>query len=252
MVNPNRWTPSWARGTLVICSLALTFQVMAQPMPSESVPPGLATAGEKRESDKVPDHQDQSMGHEGRSFWGPTSFLTVEDASHVPPLTTGGKFKLAARGAFAPYKYPHAAARAGISQARDTEPGYGQGFRGYAKRYGSAFADSAIGGFMTKAAFPSLLRQDPRYYRMARGSFSRRAVYAASRILVTRMDSGKQQFNFSEFLGRAVAAGIANTYHPAPRTLGDNISIWWTSVAWDAAACELKEFWPDIRRKLRR
>jgi hypothetical protein len=250
MVNPNCWTPSWARGILVICSLALSFQLMGQQMPSESVAPGPAKAGEGTESAKVPGHQDQSRPRKGRSFWGPVNLLTVDDASHVPPLSAGGKFKLAAGSAFAPYKYPYAAVRAGFSQARNTEPGYGQGSGGYVKRYGSAFADSAIGGLMTKAAFPSLLRQDPRYYQMARGSFSRRAVYAASRILITRMDSGKQQFNFSEFLGRAMAAGIANAYHPFPRTLGDSINIWWSSVAWDAAANELKEFWPDVRRRL--
>jgi hypothetical protein len=51
-------------------------------------------------------------------------------------------------------------------------------------------------------------------------------------------------------LGAGRAAAISNAYHPAPRTLGNNISIWWTQIGWDAAAYELKEFWPDIHRRI--
>ncbi len=254
MVNPNRWTPSWARGALVICSLALSFQLMAQQaqqMPLEAAPPGQAETGEKTEGNKAPGTRDQSRPQNDRIFRPLPNSLTVANASQVPPLTAGGKFKLAARSAFAPYKYPYVAVRAAISQANNSEAAFGQGFRGYAKRYGTAFADSAIGGFMTKAAFPSLLRQDPRYYQMRTGGLSHRAAYAASRVFVTRTDSGKKQFNFSELFGRATAAAISNAYHPpADRTLTNNLSILWMNIAGDAAVYELREFWPDIKRKL--
>ncbi|MBZ5668235.1 MAG: hypothetical protein LAO04_00685 [Acidobacteriia bacterium] len=254
MVNPNRWTPSWVRGALVICSLALSVQLMAQQpqqMPTEVGPPGPAKAGEKTEGDKVPGIRDQSRPRNDRVLRTPPNFLTVENASHVPPLTAGQKFELAARSAFAPYKYPYVAVRAGINQADNNQAAFGQGFRGYAKRYGSSFADSAIGSFMTKAAFPSLLRQDPRYYRMGTGGFSHRAAYAASRVFVTRTDSGQEQLNFSELFGRATAAAISNAYHPrADRTLTNNLNIWWTYIAGDAAVYELREFWPDIRRRI--
>ncbi|MBZ5668237.1 MAG: hypothetical protein LAO04_00695 [Acidobacteriia bacterium] len=53
---------------------------------------------------------------------------------------------------------------------------------------------------------------------------------------------------FRSNLGAGHAAAISNAYHPAAgRTLTNNLSIWWMSIAWDAAAHELKEFWPDIR-----
>jgi hypothetical protein len=104
---------------------------------------------------------------------------------------------------------------------------------------------------MTKAAFPSLLRQDPRYYRMGTGGLPQRALYAASRVFVTRTDSGKKQFNFSELFGRATAAAISNAYHPAgDRTLRKNLNFWWMNIAGDAAAYEVKEFCPDLKRKL--
>jgi hypothetical protein len=178
------------------------------------------------------------------------NFLTVENARTVPPLTAGQKFKLVARSTFDPVEYPYVAVIAALNQARNTDPAFGQGFRGYAKRYGTAFADNAIGNFMTNAAFPSLLRQDPRYYELGKGGFFRRAAYAAGRILVIHSDSGQKQFNFSEIFGNAVAAGISNAYHPAPRTLTSNLSICGTQILWDAVSYELKEFWPDLRRKV--
>jgi len=85
---------------------------------------------------------------------------------------------------------------------------------------------------------------------MGKGKVLHRIAYAASRVFVIRSDSGSNQFNFSELLGSGVAAGISNAYHPAPRSLGNSISIWWTQIGWDAASYELKEFWPDLKRKL--
>jgi len=35
-------------------------------------------------------------------FWALPDFLTLENADHVPPLTTGQKFKVVARGVFDP------------------------------------------------------------------------------------------------------------------------------------------------------
>jgi hypothetical protein len=179
--------------------------------------------------------------------------LTV-NSTHVPSLTAGQKFKVVARGTFDPVEYAYIAFLAGISQAEDSEPGYGQGAAGYGKRYGAAFTDNAIENFMTAAILPSLLKQDPRFYQSDRGGFGRRLGYAMSRIVVTHSDSGHTQFNFSEVAGSAMAAAISTySYHPSgDRTLRNTGSVWGTQVGWDTVTLVVKEFWPDIRRKLRR
>ena len=238
---------------MVICSMVLSHKLMAQQAPQatpEVAPQGQAKAGEKSEGNKEPVTGEQSRPQNDRIFFALPNFLTVENASHVSPLTAGQKFKLVARSNFDRAEYPWIGLVALINQATDSDPTYGQGFRGYAKRYGTAFADSTISNFMTGAVFPSLLRQDPRYYQLGKGGFFRRAAHAASRVLVIRSDSGRREFNFSEIFGNAVAAGISNAYHPAPRTLTSNVRIWGTQIAWDAAAYELKEFWPDIHRRI--
>ncbi len=49
-----------------------------------------------------------------------------------------------------------------------------------------------------------------------------------------------------------VVATISNLYYPTEeRTVGDTLMRWGTQAMWDSVANELKEFWPDIRKKLK-
>ncbi|HKS82867.1 MAG TPA: hypothetical protein VJR23_15295 [Candidatus Acidoferrales bacterium] len=183
------------------------------------------------------------------------NYLTIENESTAPSLTVGQKYKLVAKDTFDLVEYPYTGFVAAISQAQNSEPGYGQGWDGYGKRYGAAFADTAIASFMTSAVFPSMLKEDPRYYQMGRGNGGvfHRVGYAISRIFVTRTDSGGSQFNYSEIAGNAVAAGISNTYHPSSdRTVVNTLSVWGTQTMWDTVANEVKEFWPDMRQWISR
>ena len=194
----------------------------------------------------------QSGTSNDRLFKVLPNFLTLENAGNVPPLTTGQKFKVVARGSFDFAEFPWYGLLAGIGQAENSFPGYGQGAAGYGKRYGTAFADGTIENFMVQAALPSLLRQDPRYYQSGQGRFLHRVGYAVSRIFVTRSDSGGTQFNFSEIFGSAIAAGISTySYHPhADRNVLNAASGWGTQVGYDTITIMVKEFWPDIREKV--
>jgi hypothetical protein len=187
-----------------------------------------------------------------RLFFTLPNFLTLENAGNVPPLTAAGKIKVTARGAFDPAEFVFYGAEAGIIQAEDHDAIYGQGAEGYAKRLGVRVADGVVENFFTRAIMPSLLHQDPRYFQLGEGGFWHRAFYAVSRIFVTRTDSGGTQFNFSEILGSATAAGISSyTYHPEyARNVSSALDVWGTQVGYDTLSYTLKEFWPDIRRKL--
>jgi hypothetical protein len=236
--------------------------------PKDTEPKELATP--------VPANPDKSGKNAGTSndrlFFALPNFLTLQNAGQVPPLTSGQKFKVVFRSSFDPVQYAWYGFLSGISQAENSEPGYGQGWAGYAKRYGSAFADGTMENFMTGAVFPSLLHQDPRFFQSGKGTFVHRTEYAVSRIFVTRTDSGKPQFNYSEILGSALAAAIStNAYHPrsfittrydpstgmvqyihnaSDRTLPNTLSVWGTQVGYDTITIVVKEFWPDIHRRL--
>ena len=218
---------------------------------AQKVETSAQTSADKTNQDPHDKRKEETTGtSDDRLFWTLPNFLSVS-IKDVPPLTTGQKFKVVARGTFDPIEGVYIAFLSGISQAQDSEEGYGQGAAGYGKRYGAAFADNAIENFMTGAVLPSLLKQDPRFYELGQGGFAHRTGYATSRIFLTRSDSGHTQFNFSEILGSAISAGIANyTYHPkADRTVGNALSIWGTQVGWDTVTIVVKEFWPDVRSK---
>jgi hypothetical protein len=186
-----------------------------------------------------------------RLFYALPNFLTMESATPLPPLTTFQKFKAVAQSSFDYFNYPWYGALAGISQAENSEKGYGQGAVGYARRFGATFADGTIENFVTGAILPSLLKEDPRFYQSHAGTFWGRTGYAISRIFVTRTDSGHDRFNFSEIVGSAVSAGISTySYHPrADRNLANAASVWGTQVGYDTFTIVAKEFWPDLRRK---
>jgi hypothetical protein len=242
-------------------SCALNAQQAPPPPQSPTNPPASQPAQTPdKTQDQTKDGQgtaDQGKGETGgtsndRLFFTLPNFLTLENANQVPPLTAAQKFKVVARGSFDYVEYPWYAALAGISQAQNSEPGYGQGAEGYGKRFGAAFADGTIENFMTSAVFPSLLHQDPRFFQNGKGGFLHRTVYAVTRIFVTRTDSGNSQVNFSEIFGSALAAGISTySYHPhADKTVRNSLSVWGTQIGYDGLTYWVKEFWPDVRRKI--
>lgn len=240
---------------LILASLASAQQTPppASPADQQSQPAAQSKDNPAPKSGDQAKTTSQTSGTSNdRLFYALPNFLTLENSGHVPPLTAGQKFKVVARSSFDPVAFAWYAFLAGISQAENSEPGFGQGAEGYGKRYGSALADGTIENFMTSAVFASVLRQDPRFFQSGHGSFVHRSGYAVSRIFITRSDSGHQQFNFSEIFGSAASAAISTySYHPkTDRTVPNTASVWGTQVGYDSITYVVKEFWPDIRRKL--
>jgi hypothetical protein len=267
MIKRHGWVPCLFPGTFFLATLLLPVPASAgcahdlQPQsqaseqaPQKSPDPDATKApsqpGQARLDDGSGNNQDQdeeTTPKNDRLFGILPNYLTVENAARVPPLTSGGKFHLVAKNAFDPVIFPFIGFVALVNQGQNSDPGFGQGMSGFGKRYGAAFGDATIGSFMTGAIFPSLLKQDPRYYQLGHGGFRRRALYSMTRILNTRSDSGHNQFNGSEIAGNLVAAGISNAYHPAvDRTFKDTLEGWGNDTGWDMVANLAQEFWPDI------
>jgi hypothetical protein len=235
-----------ALGAAEIAALLMAFPLLAQ------LPPASSPEVQAKDANKDSSQNKELVSPtDDRLFWTLPNYLTVENADHVPPLTTAQKYKLVAQQSFDPVQFPYVGFLALLGQMSNSEPAFGQGAAGYAKRYGTEFADITIANFVTGAVLPSIFRQDPRYFQLGKGTFFRRFYYAASRIVITRADSGRPQINYSEIAGNALAAAIANAYHPAPdRTAMNSVSVWWTQIGLDAMANEGVEFWPDIHRKV--
>jgi hypothetical protein len=244
--------------------------------PQQNSPPSAApgqspsqpSSSQQSPSQNVPNTSGKVEGTSNdRLFYTLPNFLTLQGKGQLPPMSVKDKFKVVALGTFDYVEYPWWGVLAAISQADNGEPAFGQGWGAYAKRYGTTAGDSMVENFMVGAVFPSVLHQDPRFYQSGQGGFFRRTEYSVSRIFVTLSDSGHKQFNYSEVFGAATAAAISTyTYHPgstyvstpsnphmfvgSDKTLSNTIDTWGTQLGLDTITLVVKEFWPDIHRKL--
>ena len=178
------------------------------------------------------------------------NYRTANQTAVYTPITTRQKFIIASKDSF---DYPLvilAGALAGLGQLGDQNPAFGQGVAGFARRLGTSYADQAIGNMLTEGIFPAFLQEDPRYFRRGYGTRKSRLVYALTRVLITRTDAGGTRFNFSEVLGNAAGVAISNSYYTEGRTISNNVAKLGEEISTDAISQVLKEFWPDIKRKL--
>jgi len=130
------------------------------------------------------------------------------------PLNTRQKFKLAIRSATDPVFFASTAITAGIQQANNTYPEYGDGVGGYFTRYAAAYGDAIVGRIVTSVLFNSLFHEDPRYFVMTNGSFPRRAFHAILSTVTQRGDDKHWHPAYANFLGDATTGLITSTWHP--------------------------------------
>lgn len=179
------------------------------------------------------------------------NFNTVDDANNAAKLSPGQKFHLAYKSSIDPFVFVADAFVAGLGQAQNSNPGFRQGAKGYFRRFGASYLDTADGTLWGNAILPVLLKEDPRYFRLGDGSFKRRFLYAASTTVWCRRDNGKWGPSYANVLGNFVSGGISNAYYPAAdrgveQTLDGAITV----TAEGAIGAEFIEFWPDISRHL--
>ncbi len=120
--------------------------------------------------------EDVLKQEEKQRAFGVVPMFSMTNVKDAPPLTSRQKFHLMARTMIDPFTFLSAGLTAGIGQANNSFPGYGQGAEGFGKRYGAALADNADSNFFSNFFYPVLFKQDPRYFRMGQGSITRRTV----------------------------------------------------------------------------
>jgi hypothetical protein len=227
------------------------FSTIQEPSPSQSsAPVSQPTDSQKSDHDLA---EEQLKAQEKQRVMGVMATFNTTTNKDALPLSPGQKFKLFFKSSTDPWPFLLAGAVAGIGQADDSYPTWGQGAQGYAKRYGAAFSDAFIGNFFGNAVLPAILREDPRYFQKRTGSKGKRFFWAAASTFWCKRDNGKWGPNYANVGGNLIGAAIARAYYPpAERTFGDTISDGITVSVEGIVGAELIEFWPDIVRHFRR
>jgi hypothetical protein len=131
------------------------------------------------------------------------------------PLTARDKMELGVRDLYSPISMLGYVVTAGYEQAVNGQPNFGTNLGAFGQRLGATALRETSEGIFTDAMFAPLLHQDPRYYVEGRQkNFLHRVVYAITRPLITRTDSGRETVNSAELLGYASASALSYTYYP--------------------------------------
>jgi hypothetical protein len=237
------WTQLSRTGYITVLVLLLCFPLQAvadtdsSESPSESSPTasspntGFAPKPEKRMFGVLPNYR------------------SVESSVPFQPLTPHEKLGIAAHDTFDWPIFLVTGAFAGIYQAENQNPTFGQGLSGYTKRYSTTLADQMIGNIMTEGFLPVLMHDDPRFFRSGTGSTGGRLKSALRQIVMIRSDSGSWRFNAPEFVGNGIGVGISNLYY-SDSGFGSDMQRMAMQVGTDALSNVLKEFWPDIKHRV--
>ncbi len=234
--------------TVVVCLSMFLAASPAQTTGSDATVPDSPSAAKQQQT--LEERREIERKEQSTKILGVVPSYTVTTEKTALPMTPGEKFRLFARSTFNPFTFVAVGAQAGIGQATDSFPEYGQGAQGYGKRYGAALADQVVAGFFGNYAYPVIFHEDPRYFRSGEGTFSRRFWYAIGQEFVAHRDHGGKEFNFSTILGAGTSAAISNAYYPdSDRTAQDTFGRAAIAVGYGCIGNLGGEFWPDIHDK---
>jgi hypothetical protein len=175
----------------------------------------------------------------------PNFYVTYR--ADAAPLTTKLKFQLAWKSSIDPVTILGTAFLAGLEQAGDQYSEFGQGAQGYGKRFGAAYADVIASTFLSGAVFPSLLKQDPRYFYKGTGSTRSRIWRAVDNSVICKGDNGRWQINYSNIGGAFGGAAVSSTYYPTKNQAANILSNGFIRLGESSLAGIFQEF---VARKL--
>lgn len=221
----------------------------AQNQDAAQSPAGQNTVGQQKNPPQKTERQIEKKEQSQRML-GVVPQFAVTDRRNAPPLAPKEKFHLFVKSAFDPVEFGLVGFQAGLSQAEDEFPEYGQGAAGYGKRYGAAFADQVSSGFFSNYFYPVLFKEDPRYFRLGKGSTMHRVGYALMQEVVCHTDAGGRSFGWSNTLGALSAGGLSNLYYPEnERGFALTMSRAGIAMLYGSLGGLADEFYPDLDRK---
>jgi hypothetical protein len=229
---------------------------MAQPAPaqapaaqgSSSSQTGAQQPGTKTQQQTA---EQQIKEQEKQRTLGILPAFNISYRADAVSLTAGQKMKLAFRSATDPVAFGIAFIVAGEHEAFDDDTGFGWGIEGYGKRSGAAYLDAFDGAIIGNGILPSILHQDPRYFRLGHGTVKHRLLYAlATNVICKHDNTHKWEPNYSNVGGNIISGAISNFYYPSSNSgIGQTFTNGLTVTAEGGLGSVFQEFWPDLSRK---
>jgi len=259
MVTP---PPRWLHLTVVLLTIGALSEGLAQDGASRAAwssgvrsspaaretAPLCASEGFAQSQPEIPPAPQSSATEQPKRILGlMPNYRAVSAGAIPPPPTPKQAFKIATQNSFDYSAFIFVGVTSVMAWGTDSHPQLRSGIAGYGRYYWRGFLDKADGNYLVIFALPTVFHQDERYYAMGKGGFFKRAIYAASRVLITPNYHGHNTFNTSEVLGRGISQAISASYYPSQdRSAGALAVKYGWAMGRDALTNVFREFWPDI------
>ena len=174
----------------------------------------------------------------------------IQAGQQAPPLSAGDKIGLSLLERLSVSATAGSLFSAEFGNLRNGTPHYGVNLPAFGERFGAAELKATSESFFSYGLYAAVFHDDPRYYVMGpQEKFSKRAVYAATRVVITRNDDGDSVVNWPKLAGLTSAAALTNAYYPdRDRQVGRTATSTLTSIGVAAALNEAHEFLGDAIR----
>jgi len=181
------------------------------------------------------------------------NYRAVSAGVRPPPPNAKEAFKIATENNFDYSQFVFVGLTSLMAEGSNTHPEFGKGPGGYWSYYWRGYIDKSDGDYLIIFAFPTLFREDERYFAMGQGSIWKRAVYSGSSVFITPNYHGRNTFNWAEVLGRGVSQAVSLTYYPSavatPSSYSAKLGY---AIGRDALTNVFREFYPDMAHMLSR
>jgi hypothetical protein len=216
---------------------------------SSSQTPAQQPAVEKSQHEKA---EEQIKEQEKQRLVGVVPQFNISYRSDAVSMTAGQKMKLALRSTTDPVAFGMAFLVAGYHEADHDNIGFPWGIKGFGERSGAAYLDAFDGNMIGNGILPSILHQDPRYFRLGHGTITHRLLYSlATNVICKHDNTGKWEPNYSNVAGNIIGGAISNLYYPPSNSgVGQTFTNGFIVTAEGGFGSIFDEFWPDVSRKL--
>lgn len=176
----------------------------------------------------------------------------VAAGQQAPPQKARDKVLLGLRETVTPFAMLGWPISAGWSHLIDGSPNYGVNGEAFAQRLGAAAALNSSKEIFSDSILATAFHQDPRYYQRGHSyGLINRAIYAGTRPIIGRTDSGKTIPNYAFILGVGGAAALTQVYYPDRNVNGAQFArTWATSLGGSALGYLVSEFGGEVIQRL--
>ncbi len=179
-------------------------------------------------------------------------FILATSSAFAQPITQAQRLRWAAFSSVGAASMAGGAFTSAIATAINNPPEYGPHWDGFGKRNALRLSGAATSSLM-EAELGALWGENPRYRRATAASAKGRAWHAVKTAFLSYDRNGNAMPAYARFIAVPASNVIANSWRPdSQRTVGQTtgrISLGFLSRI---AANSFAEFWPDLRRKLRK